>query len=69
VSLDNGPTAGCLVVQTLHDIRNGLVRRDVPAMVPAVAPGLGDVAALEPPLEPPQFDIGEVLNQLNRRPP
>ena len=59
--------AAC-AVNAASKLIQGLIRRDVPAVLPLVAPRVGDVAALESPLKPAQLDEGEVLEQLNRGP-
>jgi hypothetical protein len=69
VALDDGAAARCLGVQLGQQAVEGLVRPDVPAVIALVAPRVGHRAALEPPLQPPQLDVGEVLDKLKRRPP
>ena len=68
VRLDDGSAARGLRVQRREQLVERLTGCDVPPVVPVVAPRLDDVAALEAPLEPPQLDVGQVLEQLDRRP-
>jgi hypothetical protein len=44
------------------------VWRDVPAAIPVVGPRITDIAALESPLQPAQPVVGDMLQQLDRRP-
>jgi hypothetical protein len=62
----DGPGAGGLGVQHRHQSAERLSRSDVPVAIPVVTPGIGDIAALEPPLQPAQLVIGKVLEQLDR---
>ena len=47
-------------------VRGLLLGADVPAAVPGFAPRVPDVAALEPPLQPAQLDVRQVLDQGQR---
>jgi hypothetical protein len=57
-----------LVVQAGQEAGQGLVGTDCPAAVLVVGPGVGEVTALEAPLEPAQLDVAQVLEQFQRRP-
>src|SRR5262249_52914562 len=49
-------------------VLEGLLREHVPAALALVAPRVRDVPSLEPPLQPAQLDVREVLEQLERGP-
>src|SRR6204780_3599645 len=64
----DGPAACRLSVQRRHKLLKRLVGAPIPAAIPGVAPWLGDRAAFEAPLQPPQLVMGNMLEQLDRRP-
>src|SRR3984957_6853312 len=68
VARDDRGAARCLGVELGQQAVEGLVRPDVPAVIALVAPRGGHRAAPEPPLQPPQLDVAEVLDQLKRCP-
>ena len=68
VGFDNGAGPPGLVLQCGQEGDQGLVPADGPAAALLVSPRVGEVAALEAPLEPAQLDIAQVLDQLERRP-
>jgi hypothetical protein len=68
VGLDDGAGPPGLVVQAGQQARQGLIGSDVPAAVLVIGPRVGDVLALEAPLEPAQLDVAQVLGQFQRRP-
>src|SRR6516225_7637921 len=68
VGFDDRPAAPRLFGQLANQVIEGLRRADVPAVVPPSAPGVTDVAALEPPFQPAQLDVPQVPEQLDRRP-
>ena len=68
VGLDDGPGTHRLGAKARDQLRERLVGGDVPAAVPAVGKRVADIAPLETPLQPPQLDVGKVLEQLDRRP-
>jgi hypothetical protein len=68
VGLDDGAGPPGLVVQVGQQARQGLLGSDVPAALLVIGPRVGEVAALEAPLEPAQLDVAQVLGQLQRRP-
>ena len=68
VGLHDGTGPPGLVEQVGHEAGQGLLRADGPAVAVAVAPRVGELAALEAPLEPAQLDVAQVLDQLQRRP-
>jgi hypothetical protein len=68
VGFDDGAGPAGLVGQAGQEAGQGLVGLDRPAAVLAVGPGVGEVSALEAPLEPAQLDVAQVLEQLQRRP-
>jgi hypothetical protein len=68
VGFDDGAGPAGLVGQAGQEAGQGLAGTDRPAAVLAVGPGVGEVAALEAPLEPAQLDVAQVLEQLQRRP-
>jgi len=55
-------------VQRCYQLRQCLVGGDVPAAITVVGPGVADTAAVEAPLQPAQLVMGDVLEQLDRRP-
>lgn len=57
-----------LSAQRAHEVGHILLVRDVPATVLRVAPRLRDGLAFETPHEPAPFDVGQVLDELERRP-
>src|SRR5215469_8735266 len=61
VRRDHGMAPPCLSVQGGEQVVEGLLRGDVPAPIPLVAPWVGDGSSLEPPLQPAHLDIREVL--------
>jgi hypothetical protein len=64
----DGPAARRLGVQRRHKLLESLVGGYVPAAIPVLTPRVGDRAALETPLQPPQLVMGNMLQQLDRRP-
>src|SRR5205809_4794260 len=68
VGLDDGPGTHRLGAKARDQLRERLVGGYVPSAVPAVGKRVGDLAPLETPLQPPQLDVGKVLEQLDRRP-
>jgi hypothetical protein len=68
VGLDDGAGCAGLVAQAGQQGRQGVLRSERPAAVHGVGPGVGEVAALEAPLEPAQLDVAQVLEQFQRRP-
>jgi hypothetical protein len=68
VGLDDLAGASGLLAQAGQEAGQGLVGPDMPAAVFLVRPRVGEVAALEAPLEPAQLDVAQVLEQLKRRP-
>jgi hypothetical protein len=57
-----------LIAQVSQETGQGLLGTYLPAAVLLVGPRVGEVAALETPLEPAQLDMAQVLDQLERRP-
>jgi hypothetical protein len=68
VGLDDGAGGAGLVAQAGQEGGQGVLRSDGPAAVDGVGPGVGEVAALEAPLEPAQLDVAQVLEQFQRGP-
>jgi hypothetical protein len=68
VGLDDCSGPRGLVAQAGQEPGQGLLGPDRPAAVPVIGPRVGEVAALETPLEPAQLDVAQVLEQLQRRP-
>src|SRR4051812_41126747 len=68
VTADDGPGRLGLGAEVGTERFEGLTRSHVPAVVAGVAPRVGEVAALEAPLEPAQLDVPEVFEQLLRGP-
>jgi hypothetical protein len=68
VGLHDGAGPPGLVEQVGHEAGQVLLGLGRPAAVGAVAPRVGDGAALEAPFEPAQLDVTQVLGQLQRRP-
>jgi hypothetical protein len=66
--LDDGSRSPGLGMQRRHQLLAGLLGPDIPATVAAVAERIGDLAAFEAPFDPPQFDEGQVLDELERGP-
>src|SRR5580658_8261934 len=64
----HGPAPRRLSVQRRHELLERLVGGHVPAAIPVLAPRVGDRAAFEAPLQPPQLVMGKMLEQLDRRP-
>jgi hypothetical protein len=57
-----------LIVQVSQEAGQVLLGTYLPAAGSLVAPRVGEVAALEAPLEPAQLDVAQMLDQLERRP-
>jgi hypothetical protein len=68
MGLHYGPAARRLGVQGRHKLLKRLIGGHIPAAIPVVAPRVGDRAAFEAPLQPPQLVMGNMLEQLDRRP-
>ena len=68
MAADDLPAALRARVQRGEQAIEGLIRRDVPAVIAPVAPRVGDGAPLEAPLQPAQLDEREVLDQFQRCP-
>jgi hypothetical protein len=68
VGLDDRSGPRGLVAQAGQEAGQGLLGPDRPAAVLVIGPRVGEVAALETPLEPAQLDVAQVLEQLQRRP-
>jgi len=68
VGLDDGTAALALHPKGGHEVVERLLFCDIPAVAAAVAPRIRDRAALEAPFEPPQLDICQMLEQLDRCP-
>ena len=66
--LDDGPGAGGLRTQRSSQPFETLAGGDMPVAVAIVAPGFGDIAALEAPLQPAQLDVGAMVEQFGRCP-
>jgi len=64
----DGPAACRLSVQRRHKLFERLAGSHVPAAIPVLAPRVGDRAAFEAPLQPAQLVMGNMLEQLDRRP-
>jgi hypothetical protein len=65
---DDNPGPFGLGVEVRDQAIHGLVGGDIPAVIPGIGPRLGDVTALEAPVEPAHLDVPEVLEQLDRCP-
>jgi hypothetical protein len=63
MGLHDGPAARRLSVQRRHKLLERLVGGHVPAAIPVLAPRVGDRAAFEAPLQPPQLVMGNMLEQ------
>lgn len=68
VGLDDGVGAGGLITEVGEQAGWRVAGGQGPAVVGAVGPGVGQVLALEAPLEPAALDVAEVLEQLKRGP-
>ena len=68
MGLDDGVGAGGLVAEVGEQGVGGVAGSKGPAVVGAVGPGVGEVLALEAPLEPAALDVTQVLEQLKRGP-
>ncbi len=68
MGLHDGPGPRGLGVQGRDQPGECLLRSDVPAVIAAVTPGIGDIAAFEALFEPPHLHEGEVLEQPERCP-
>ena len=68
VGLDDRPASGGLDVQRCGQLNNSLVG-GLPPSVLDVGPRPGDIASFEPPFQPAELGLDQVLEQLDRRPP
>ena len=68
VRLDDGPGTGRLRTQPGGQAFETRAGGDMPVAVAVVAPGFCDIAALEPPFQPAQLDIGTMVEQFGRCP-
>jgi hypothetical protein len=68
VGLHDGAGPPGLIEQVGHEAGQGLLGSDRPAAISTIGPRVGDLAALEAPLEPAQLHVPQVLGQLERRP-
>jgi len=68
VGLHHQAATCALRLEGVHEVSQALIAGDVPTFVPGVAPRLRDRLALEALHQPAELDIGQVLEQLQRRP-
>jgi hypothetical protein len=68
VGLDDRAGAYRLLGQLRRQGAQGLVGSHVPAIIAEIGPGVRDVLALKPPLQPATLDVPQVLEQFKRSP-
>jgi len=68
VLFDDVPAPLGLSAQLRYQVSECLVVADVPAVVQAVGPRIGEGAAFEAPFEPAKLDVAQVLEQFDRCP-
>src|SRR5450759_3052444 len=66
VGLDDGSAALGLYPKGGHEVVERLLFCEIPTVAAVVAPRIGDRTALKTPFEPPQLDIRQMLEQLDR---